>query len=157
MVTTLPCPFLTAGRSLIAWLQLPTMTLMMALRCLTLSFVRHLAIRYLPRDAEANSAISLAVFRRCVISSQEGVCISLIAHLSVLRCSIECVTRYAVAYVVHRHRANDLMIRSLYSESGSILLRLATSSQLFGDDMSSYSISLLVSRWPILFWYVPMK
>ena len=75
--------FFHCRNSLIACLQLPSMIVMMALLCLTLSLcVILLSIRYLPH-AEDNSAISPAVFRRCVISSQEGAFISLIALLSV--------------------------------------------------------------------------
>ena len=88
--------------------------------------VRHLAIRY-RRDADDNSAVPRAIFRRCVISSQECAFRSFIALLSVffllsegmsssvallwcsLRCPAEYVIRCAVGYLVHRHRANDLM------------------------------------------------
>jgi len=76
-------PFSHCRKSLIAWLQLPGMILIMALLCLTLSLCVILLYATC-RDAEGQLCLSPAVFRRCVISSQEGPFISLIAILSFL-------------------------------------------------------------------------
>ena len=69
-------------KSTITWLQPPAMILMMALPGLTLRLCVIL-LSATCRDAEDNSAVSPAVFRRYVIPSQEGAFISLIALLSV--------------------------------------------------------------------------
>jgi hypothetical protein len=66
----------------IAWLQLPAMILIMTLLYFTLSLCVILLYATC-RDAEVSSAVFPTVFRRCVISPQEGIFISLIALLSI--------------------------------------------------------------------------